>query len=71
MRSRIALGSKVVELAAMFLLENCCVILLPITQALFIAAGLAAIIVGAIYLYSLGNFTFPNNSAFPVVAMPP
>lgn len=55
----------------MFLLENCCVILLPITQAFFIAGGLAAIIAGGIYLYSLGTFTFPNNIAFPVITMPP
>lgn len=71
MRSRIALGSKAVELAAMFLLENCCVIVLPMTQAVFIAAGLAVVIAGSIYLYSLGSFTFPGNIAFPVITMPP
>jgi hypothetical protein len=71
LRSRIALGSKSVELGAIFLLENCCIILLPITQAIFIAAGLAAIIVGGTYLYSLGNFTFPDYSAFPVISLPP
>ena len=71
LRSRIALGAKSVELGAMFLLENCGVILLPITQALFILAGIAAIIVGGSYLYSLGSFTFPDNSAFPAIQLPP
>jgi hypothetical protein len=46
------------------------VILLPISQAIFVAAGLAAIIIGGVYLYSLGNFTFPNAVAFPVIALP-
>jgi hypothetical protein len=71
LRSRIALGSKSVELGAIFLFENCCVIMLPITQAIFVAAGLGAIIIGGVYLYSLGDFTFPDNVAFPVIALPP
>lgn len=34
------------------------------------AAGLGAIVIGGIYLYSLGNFTFPDAIAFPVIALP-
>lgn len=33
-------------------------------------AGLAAIIIGGTYLYSLGSFTFPDAIAFPVIALP-
>ncbi len=69
LRSKIALGSKSVELGAIFLFENCCFILLPISQAIFIVSGLAAIIVGGIYLYSIGNLSFPDNIAFPVITL--
>lgn len=69
LRSKIALGSKSVELGAIFLFENCCFIILPISQAIFIIAGLGAIIVGGIYLYSLGTLSLPDNIAFPVITL--
>lgn len=56
-------------MGAIFLFENCCMIILPITQACFVAGTIAAIIAGGIYLYSLGSFTFPNDIAFPVVEL--
>lgn len=43
-------------------------VLLPVSQAIFLGGGLAGLIVGGIYLYSKGDFTFPDNAAFPVIA---
>lgn len=63
------MGGKAVQLGAIFLFENCCLVILPITQACFVAGTIAAIITGEIYLYSLGSFTFPNDIAFPIVKL--
>lgn len=49
------MGSKAVEMGAIFLFQNCFMIILPITQAIFVCATLAAIIVGGVSLYSLGS----------------
>lgn len=43
-------------------------VMLPITQAIFITGAIAALVIGAVAIYSLGSFTFPNNIAFPVVS---
>ena len=67
LRSRIALGSKAVELGSMFLLSNCYLVILPITQGILIIFSLGGLIAGAVGLYSMGNFGFPNNSAFPSI----
>lgn len=69
LRSRISMGIKAVELGSIFLLENCCLAILPVTLILFIAGGIAGLIYGAASLYSLGTFTFPNNSSFPIVEL--
>lgn len=54
MRSRIAMGVKAVELGSIFLLQNCGLAILPVTQVILVAAAVAAIIFGAASLYSLG-----------------
>jgi len=43
-------------------------IILPITQAIFITATIGALIIGGVAIYSMGAFTFPGNISFPVVA---
>jgi hypothetical protein len=65
LRSRISLGAKAVELGSMFLLSNCYLVILPITQGILIILALGGLIAGAVGLYSLGDFSFPNNAAFP------
>ena len=65
LRSRISLGAKAVELGSMFLLSNCYLVILPITQGILIIGALGGLIAGAVGLYSLGDFSFPNNAAFP------
>lgn len=69
LHSRIQQGCKAVELAALFLFENCYLIVLPITQAILVAGGVAAIIMGSLALYSLGEFSFPNNSGFAHITL--
>lgn len=64
LRSRIMIGSKAVEIGSIFLFENCYMILLPITQAIFIVSSLGATIVGAVYLYSLGTRTSTDAFSF-------
>jgi len=68
LRNRIRMGSKAVELGAVFLLQNCFMIILPITQAIFITATIGALIIGVVAIYSMGPFTFPDNIAFPLVS---
>jgi hypothetical protein len=67
LRSRIAMGAKAVELGSMFLLENCLLVVLPVSQGLLIILALAGLIAGAGALYSLGDFGFPNGAALPEV----
>jgi len=69
LRSRIAMGAKAVELGSMFLLSNCYLVILPITQGILIVFSLAGLIAGAIGLYSLGDPSYPNNAAFPDIAV--
>ncbi len=54
-------------MGSIFLFENCCLVFLPITQVCLIVLTLAAMILGAGYIYSVGVFTFPNNDTFPTV----
>jgi hypothetical protein len=42
-------------------------VLLPITQAIFVIGTIAAILVGGVCLCSMGTLTFPNNSGFPII----
>lgn len=71
LRSRISLGAKAVELGSMFLLSNCYLVILPVTQGILIIGALAGLISGAVGLYSNGDFSFPNSSAFPSIALSP
>jgi solute carrier family 44 protein 1 (choline transporter-like protein) len=43
-------------------------VILPITQAIFISGTIGALAIGAVAIYSMGAFTFPDNIAFPVVS---
>ena len=52
LHSRITMGIKAVELGSLFLMDNCCMVMLPITQIFFILATIAALIAGAGFLYS-------------------
>ena len=69
LRSRIAMGVKAVEVGAIFIFENCCIVLMPITQAIFVVAAIAGTISGVIYLYSLGDLSFEGTNAFPDVGL--
>ena len=67
LKSRIAIGAKAVELGSMFLLENCFLVILPITQGILVVCALAGLVAGSVSLYSLGTFSFVNNSAVPTI----
>ena len=69
LRTRISIGAKAVELGAMFLLSNCFLVILPITQGFIIILALAGFIAGGVSLLSLGDFSFPNNQAFPSISL--
>ena len=69
LRSRIEIGANAVKLGSLFLLENCSLIVLPISQAFLMMLTLFGLIAGAASLYSDGNFAFPNNAAFPQVSL--
>jgi hypothetical protein len=69
LHSRVTMGAKAVELGSVFLLSNCGMVLLPVTQVFFILGTIAALIAGAGYLYSLGNFSFPAGAAFADVSL--
>lgn len=71
LRSRIAMGVKAVQLGSLFLLQNCGLAILPVTQVILVAATVAAIIFGAASIYSLGEFAFPQRDAFPFVYLSP
>jgi len=61
------IGSKAVEIGTTFLFQNCYMIILPITQALFILGALGGTIIGCIYLYSLG--VRKSNDAFSLLSL--
>ncbi|MCB0371069.1 MAG: hypothetical protein KDD45_17035 [Bdellovibrionales bacterium] len=65
LRSRISMGAKAVELGSMFLLANCFLVILPITQGILIILAFAGLVAGGVSLYSLGDFSFPNHAALP------
>ena len=44
-------------------------VLLPVTQAIFVVAAIAATIAGVVYLYSLGSLSFTGTNAFPDVSL--
>lgn len=67
LRRKISMGSKSVEMAAIYLVETCYIALVPLIQAILIVGALAGIIVGAIYIYSNGTMYFVNNDAFATV----
>jgi hypothetical protein len=67
--SRITMGANAVKLGSVFLVENCCLVILPITQAFVVIAILVGLIAGAVSLYARGTFTFNNYSAFPDVTL--
>lgn len=69
LRSRIAIGAKAVELGAMFLLSNCFLVILPVTQGFIIILALAGLVAGGIAILSMGDFSFPNNSAVPTISL--
>lgn len=66
MRGRIAMGAKAVELGSIFLFENCCLVILPITQALLVFGVFVALVVGEGFLYSTGTLNLSNNLAFAI-----
>ena len=69
LRSRIAIGAKAVQLGSMFILNNCFLVILPITQGCFVIITLAGFIAGGISLLSLGTYSFPNDQPFPSIAL--
>jgi len=69
LRTRISVGAKAVELGGMFLLNNCFLVVLPITQGFIIIFALAGFLAGAISLLSLGDFSFPSNRPFPLISL--
>jgi len=44
-------------------------IILPITQAIFVAGTIGGTIIGGIYLYSLGDISFPKADAFATISL--
>lgn len=67
LRTKIMLGSKAVEIGTIFLFENCYMIILPLTQAIFIMSTFGATIIGGLYLYSLGTRTV--NASFTLLTL--
>lgn len=68
--SRISMGAAVVETASIFLREQCLISLMPIVQTLFFVGSIAALLVGLIYLYSIGQQGPPLASkAFVTVTL--
>ena len=67
LHSRLQTGIKAVELGSIFLFDNCCMVMLPVTQVIFILGSILALIYGAGCLFSLGTFSFPNQAALPVI----
>ena len=66
---RIMIGAKAVELGGMFLLNNCFLVVLPITQGFILIITLAGFVAGGISLLSLGDFSFPNNQPLPNISL--
>ena len=66
---RIMVGAKAVELGGMFLLNNCFLVILPITQGFILIITLAGFVAGGISLLSLGDFSFPNNRPLPNISL--
>lgn len=67
LRSKIMAGSKAIEIGTTFLFENCYMIILPLTQAIFVLCTFGGTIVGVIYLYSLGERT--STQAFSLLSL--
>jgi hypothetical protein len=66
MRHRIETGAKAVEIGAIFLSQNCSMIMVPVIQALLVFITIAALIIGSGYIYSTGGLSLGNHSGFAV-----
>ena len=69
LHSRIVMGARAVELGAIFLFDNFCMVLMPVTLSFLAHILIIAVVIGAGYLYSLGKISFPGHQAFPHIVL--